>query len=97
MTKAKRCDRCGAAMVYDGRTTIEIVFVVNRFGVRPPGLLGPEIAPGWTCTGCGATVRDGVSVLPGRFQPLHAQRQSDPSGAPNCSNGLSIRSVITAR
>ena len=85
MAQAKRCERCGAAMVYDGRTTIKIVFVVNRFGVRPPDLMAPEVATAWSCTGCGSTVRAGVDGVPRRVIEdecahlhLRRQRQSDP-------------------
>ena len=57
MARAKRCAQCGAAMVYNPQTVIRIVFVVNRFGARPPDLPAPEVARGWSCTGCGSTVR----------------------------------------
>jgi len=36
---------------------IQIVLLENRFGLRPPDFASPEIAPGWSCTGCGSTVR----------------------------------------
>ena len=50
-------------MVFNARTVIRIVFVENRYGVRPPDLTVPEVAPAWSCTGCGMTQRDEPALM----------------------------------